>query len=365
MSFLNLDTLASTLSQPVILDPLEQGSWDCLLDAHADAFIFHGSAWARVLRQSYGHQPCFCARLRDGKLDAVLPLMEVSSPWTGRRGVSLPFTDFCPVLDATGQGGRGLFELAMERGRQRGWRYLELRAPACALPPGSPVPWPGATPSLTFHGHVIDLSGGPDALLKACAPAIRRGVRKGDAAKLDIEFSASSEAMRAFVDLHWQTRRRHGVPPQPTRFFDQIASQVLASGQGLVAIARVAGRPVAAAVFFHRRPHALYKFGASDYSFQHLRPNNLLMWEAMKHYAADGYASLHMGRTSLAGEGLRRFKLGFGAIEQKIEYYRYDFRKQAFVTSVDRAEGWFNRVFRCLPPPLFRLAGALLYPHLS
>ena len=36
-----------------------------------------------------------------------------------------------------------------------------------------------------------------------------------------------------------------------------------------------------------------------------------------------------------------------------------------FVTDADRAEGWFNHVFRLLPPQLLRLAGALLYPHQS
>jgi hypothetical protein len=123
--------------------------------------------------------------------------------------------------------------------------------------------------------------------------------------------------------------------------------------------------PVAAAVFFHFGRQALFKFGASDYAFQQLRPNNLVMWEAMKRYAAEGFGSLHLGRTSLANEGLRRFKLGFGAAEEDIHYYRYDFASEAFVTSRDHAEGWHNRVFRGLPPPLLRWIGRMLYPHLS
>ena len=38
---------------------------------------------------------------------------------------------------------------------------------------------------------------------------------------------------------------------------------------------------------------------------------------------------------------------------------------QGLVRTVDRAESWMNNVFRCLPLPLLRLAGNLLYPHLS
>ena len=109
----------------------------------------------------------------------------------------------------------------------------------------------------------------------------------------------------------------------------------------------------------------LYKFGASDYASQELRPNNLMMWEAMRHSAVQGYATLHLGRTSLDNEGLRRFKLSLGAIEQTMQYSRYDFRSGGFVPGADRTKGWFNSVFGCLPLPVLRLAGRILYPHLS
>ena len=67
------------------------------------------------------------------------------------------------------------------------------------------------------------------------------------------------------------------------------------------------------------------------------------MWEAIKRYAENGFSRLHLGRTSLANEGLRRFKLGLGAREEKIEYYKYDFRKESFVSDVDRAEDSVGR----------------------
>jgi hypothetical protein len=89
------------------------------------------------------------------------------------------------------------------------------------------------------------------------------------------------------------------------------------------------------------------------------------MWAAIKRLASDGFINLHLGRTSLANEGLRRFKLGFGAREEKIEYFRYDFRRDALVLDVDRAETWLNNWFRRLPPLGLQLVGRILYPHLS
>jgi hypothetical protein len=72
---------------------------------------------------------------------------------------------------------------------------------------------------------------------------------------------------------------------------------------------------------------------------------------------------LHLGRTSLANAGLRRFKLAWGAREQIIEYVRYDLKLRAFVAGKDDAFGWHNRVFRLLPIGVLRLIGTLLYRH--
>jgi hypothetical protein len=182
---------------------------------------------------------------------------------------------------------------------------------------------------------------------------------------LKLDFTNSLESMRLFYGLHCRTRHRHGLPPQPFRFFENILRHVLETGLGFIAISRVDQRPVAAAIFFHNERQAIFKFGASDYAFQHLRPNNLVMWAAMKRCAANGIKSLHLGRTSMANQGLRRFKLGFGAREEKIPYYKYDFVKQTFVAEGDHSTGWHNYAFRSLPPGLLRLAGRLLYPHLS
>ena len=107
-----------------------------------------------MLQRTYRHVPLFAARFADGQLRTLLPLMEVASPWTGRRGVSLPFTDFCFPLKAEGQDAGELYTMAMVHGRVRGWRYLECRS--------SDEDWPGSSPSLVFYGHRLELGEGEE-----------------------------------------------------------------------------------------------------------------------------------------------------------------------------------------------------------
>jgi hypothetical protein len=347
---------AAKLGAPAVVNPLEQPNWEAQLAHLPDATFFHGRAWTRVLHDTYGHRPVYFCRYAGEQLRQLLPMMEVSSPLTGRRGVSLPFADFCSPLSAGADDVSELYSFAMEHGRDRNWRYLETR--------GRFNRWRGATASVSFFGHTIHL-GRDSGMFREMDGAMRRGIRKAEQAKVQVEFARSGEAMRVFFALHRRSRRRHGLPPQPIEFFDNIARHVFEPGHGFVAIARHEGHPIAAAVFFHAGQLGLYKFGASDYQFQHLRPNNLLMWEAIKHCASKGLTELHMGRTSLFNDGLRHFKLGFGAVEEPIQYAKYDFRRNGFVSDVDRSEGPLNVMFRCMPMPLLTQAGRLLYPHLS
>ena len=340
----------------VIIDPLQRPNWDALVEAHPRSTIFHGIGWARVLNETYGHVPMYVCRFDGDHLAQSLPLMEVASRWTGRRGVSLPFTDACAPLCGQSADGRNLYREAMDLGRQRRWKYLECRNYDPA--------WEGCAPSLEFYGHVIDLGIGADRLFNGLDGAVRRGVRKAEAGGLKVEFSADKESVRTFYKLHCGTRRRHGLPPQPFRFFENIQRHILGKGRGFVATARMGSQPAAAGVFFYHGGEGLYKYGASDYGLQHHRPNNLMMWAAMRRCAEEGLSTLNLGRTSLSNEGLRRFKLGLGAVEKKLQYAKYDFSSKQFVVDVDQVEGWFNRVFSRLPLPVLRLAGAALYPHL-
>jgi hypothetical protein len=341
----------------VRINPLLSQGWDSLLRAQTGSSFFHKTAWARVLHETYGHFPVYFCQLAGGELKELLPIMEISSPLTGCRGVSLPFTDVCFPLQTTKEDLRSLYELAVDYGLRRKWRFLECR--------GNDPGWEDVPPSLAFYGHVIDLSQGQGALFKNFNGAVRRGILKAARSGLRTEFSNSFDSVRIFYSLHCMTRRRHGLPPQPFRFFENVARYVLAEDDGLVATAWWEDQPIASGVFFHHNRTVFYKFGASDYAFQHLRPNNTLLWETMKRYVDNGFETLHLGRTSLENEGLRRFKLGFGAREETIKYYQFDLLKQRFVKGTDHSAANFRSLLRYMPLPVLRLAGEILYPHLS
>ena len=115
-----------------VVDPLNGPAWDRLILEHGGATLFHSSAWARVLSLTYGHRPLYLHFSRGAEQMALVPLMEVHSFLTGRRGVCLPFSDFCDPLFfegcAPGEIAARLSEIALERK----WKHFEIRTRSSA-----------------------------------------------------------------------------------------------------------------------------------------------------------------------------------------------------------------------------------------
>ena len=338
-----------------VFDPCATPGWDEWIGRLAGVSFFHGRPWAEVLSRSYGYRPCYLL-MRSGETPCgLLPLMEVKSALTGKRGVSLPFSDKAPVLAPDEGSFERLFRGAIALGRERGWRGIELR--------GAPLP-PG-TPSVAgFLEHELALDRGEKDLFRGLHPATRRNVLRAQKESLETVFPSGAEAMRVFYRLHCKTRRGHGLPPQPWRFFETLRSRVIDTGHGVVAMALHNGVPVAAAVFLFFRGQVLYKFGASEENALPLRPNNLLFWDAIRRFRDQGFRTLHFGRTDRENEGLARFKRGWGAEERLLLYHRFDLKSCSFVNG-GKGPGTSYRVFRLLPVPVLRLIGALLYRHLG
>jgi len=271
----------------VPIDPVSDPAWDKIVSRHPEATIFHTSAWARVLAETYGYKPFYFADASNVQ-PAALCVFEVDSWLTGRRGIALPFTDECAPLTNGSYSFDALFSHAVELAGEHQWKSIEIR---------DAVGKPEST-SLSFYSHALDLTPGTEALFALLDGSTRRAVRKAEKAGISVSIE-NGEALNEYFRLHCLTRKKHGLPPQPFRFFESIYRHIIAAGQGFVALAWLNGRAVAGQMFFTRERAGLYKFGASNPEYDSLRPNNLLMWKMIGHLGESGIRTLDFGRTSL------------------------------------------------------------------
>jgi hypothetical protein len=343
--------------QMQICDPVRNPSWDHLVALHRDAGCFHTSAWAKVLHQTYNHKPFYLRFSRGRRLAALVPLMEVRSPFTGRRGVCLPFSDTCEPLIFDPDAVDLVRDRVVRFARERRWRHVEIR--------GGKSFQPASSSTAKFYGHKLDLRCRVEELADRFDSSVRRAIRKAERSNVSVLVGRNRQAIGDFYRLHVQTRRRHGLPPQPTSFFLNIYEHIIKPGLGVTVLAQRDSRPIAAAIFFRFGKNALYKFGASDKRFQEFRANNLVMWQGIQFLVRTGVEKLHFGRTERENDGLRRFKLSWDTQEEIIDYFRFDPTGQQCLTPPRHASGFHNRVFGKLPLVFNRLAGSILYPHLD
>jgi lipid II:glycine glycyltransferase (peptidoglycan interpeptide bridge formation enzyme) len=339
-----------------IINPIEYPGWDELLLTNDQSIFFQTSAWARVLCESYNYTPLYFITKENDRLSSLIPVMEVNSFLTGKRGISLPFTDYCtPIANSEDQLST-LTEKLIDYGKQAGWMHVELRGGMNYLEK-SPA-------SATFVSHSLDLAGDEQQVFKSFRDSTRRNIKKAAKSNLQVTLDNSWQSVEAFYRLNSITRKHHGVPPQPKKFFRKNFEHIISRDKGIVVIASHRGIPVAGAVFFHFGKKALFKYGASIRKYHHLRPNNLLMWEVIRHYLQEGYQYLSFGKTETHNKGLMQFKKGWGTRERVLYYYTYDLVSGEFIARKKTFKSSYN-FFKRMPEPILKLAGNLLYRHVG
>jgi hypothetical protein len=308
-----------------------------------------------VLVESYGYRPVYLVWIDGDELAVAVPMMETRGLLSSRRGVSLPFSDYCEPLISGKAEPSEVVACVLSHAEKVGWKTVAIRGGKRYLG--------GAVPSCCCYTHEVVFPDDEEGMLSGFSSSTRRNIRKATREGVHTGIHNSSDAVREFYRLNCLTRRAHGLPPQPYTFFRKVHEHIISKGLGMVVLATYEGRTIAGAVYFRYGESALYKYGASDRRYQRVRPNDIVMWEGIKWFHRNGYAGMSLGRTEIENGGLRRFKKGWTSKEETLYYYRYNVPEARFVSERSRVRGLHNSIFRRMPISLLRIAGKLLYRY--
>ena len=337
-------------------NPMSVRDWDPKVEELNGITVFHSAEWARVLAESYGFKPVYFISEKGGRPDLLVPIMEVSSPLTGRRGVSLPFSDTCAAIVPETEVDSVRSEI-LGYGKKAGWSFVEFRDDRF---------FRGSSPaSMKCLLHTLPLSPSIEERFDTFKHPTKNSVRKAMRQGVTISRGRSSEAMEIFYALHCRTRRRHGLPPQPVLFFRKVHDHLISKGKGCVVEASYRGRVIASAVCLYFGKEAIVKYSAYDDEFQIVRPNNLLVWNIIVWSGLNGFERLSFGRSELEHEGLLRFKRGWNLDETPLLYYRYDLGRDSLVAPSRPVINAATKVLPHVPVPMLRALGRISYRHFS
>ncbi len=337
------------------INPVNYKDWDSLVLSAEGHSFFHSSCWARVLQECYGFQPLYITGFRNDKIVFLLPIMKVKHLFSPSKAVSLPFSDFCMPIVHEEVSLDEAKKVVIQQCRDLKMKSLEIR--------GDNPLFHDQKALCHFYSHKLDISRDFDSIFASFKDSNRRNIRKAQKADVHTHFYQSFESMNEYFRLHCMARKKHGLPPQPYTFFKHVFHHVINKKHGFVALSKYKNKTVAGAIFFTFGKEVLYKFGASDIHYQHLRMNNLLFWESVQYFAQNGYQQMSFGRTAVDNAGLRHFKQLWGTQEELIPYYKYNFNDKCFVQEDQTIHEFIHRAFRMMPIPLLRAIGALFYKY--
>lgn len=340
-------------------DPIQDPRWARLVGRHPSASVFHTAGWLRSLQRTYRFVPIAFTTSppTDEELRNALVFCAVRSWLTGRRLVSLPFSDHCAPLVADPEELRTLC-LGVERYRIAGrWKYAELRPVTPDLPMGEPF-----HVADTYYFHRLDLRPTLGDLLRGFhLDSIQRRIRRAERERMQYEEGRSDALLDKLYHLLGLTRQRHRVPLQPLTWFRNLVDCL---GDAVsVRVVSTDGHPAAGVLTLTHGKTIIYKYGGSDDRHHRLGAMPFLFWEVIQDAKRIGAEELDLGRTDRDNDGLRIFKDRWSAKRSTLTYWRSPAGQvpQSSPKRMQMARGVFDR----LPAGLRQATANLIYRHLG
>jgi hypothetical protein len=346
------------------IEPLKDRRWDEFVWRHPRASVFHSTAWLEALSRTYGYKPIAYTTSSAGqRLENGMVFCRVESWLTGRRMVSLPFSDHCePLVDT--QEDLEIIAVALDQESRRGhWRYIEMR-PLQRFEIVTSLQ--RATVPYTFHQ--LDLSPDIDTLFRNCHKnSTQRKIVRAEREGLRYSEGSTKDLLDHFYWLLANTRKRHSRPPQPRSWFVNLID---CFGDALkIRVAFKEDQPVASVLTIRHKDTMVYKYGGSDPRFNNLGGMHLLLWGAIQEAKSSGLHSFDFGRSEARQQGLITFKQRWGTTQSNLIYSRYGLSDNINHMFEPSTQNWKSRVAHYLlahmRPGILSLAGRALYRHVG
>jgi Acetyltransferase (GNAT) domain len=344
------------------IDPAQDPRWAELLERHSSASVFHTAGWLKALRDTYGYEPvAFTTSSPAAELNNALVFCAVKSWITGRRLVSLPFSDHCEPLCDSAEDLEILIRHVQTIMGDRKWKYLELRpinGNFCHSVQGI-----GLQPSAAYFLHLLDLHPDLDRLFRTLdKDSVQRRIHRARRAGLVERRGRSDDLLDDFYGLFVITRGRQHLPPTPYAWFRNL---IRCLGEALeIRVAYEDAVPVAAILTLRFKDVVYYKYGCSDAGYNRLGATPWLLWNAIAAARSRGAVKFDMGRTHGADTGLLAFKNHWVPHPERMVYWTFP-HTSPFTSSSGPELKLSKLIFSYLPNRLLTVTGKLIYRHIG
>jgi len=337
-----------------------KNDWDTFVENHPNGTPFHLTGWLQSIEKSFRFKNLsLIIRNSEGTIIAIFPAFLIHLFGRGRRLLSLPFSDYGGVIfNNSAQYDARLF-LKIFRDKFNP-DFIEVRGDIFKTKNFCTLDY--------YKYHRLYLTMDKELLWKRIDNrTVKYSIRKARKNGVIIREQNDSEGLSEFQRLHFLTRKKHGVPSQPSCFFTNIFKYLISQNKGFLLLAYFKDVPVAGSLFLKCGKGIFYKYNASDPNMvRKVTPNHLLTWQAIEKSKIEGYHFIDFGRTSPDNTGLMRYKSNWGTTIHDLPYFFCPSIHGA--CSVQESSPLFRiatGVWRKLPDWMAKTIGSHLYRYLA
>lgn len=317
-----------------VVTPAPPGAWRAVIAGDPDALPEHGPAWVDAICQAGPFQDASRWYLFEDGREFVVPLVRR----TGPAGLGGWLLSYPPAWGMGGVVGSGLDAAALEcilddlehGTAQRIWvRPDPLRSATWSAAIGDSVT------KVDRRGHVIDLSGGVDAVWERMHRAARKYVRRAERAGVRIEVDRSGTLLDTYYDLYlasvdrwaarqhepltlarWRARRRDPL--------DKL--KIMADRLGnafLLTMAYVDDEPAYGSIMLLGQAAHVTRSAMDVDRVGSTKAGSLVQWNMLQLACQQGCRTYHLGESGQS-RSLAQFKESFGAVGVDYAEYRIE-----------------------------------------
>ncbi len=321
-----------------------------------EASCYHLIDWKSVIEKTFQHKTYYLlSEDLQGRINGILPLVQLKSLLFGNYGVSLPFFNYGGVCADDSTIRDKLLNEAANIARSQKMKHVELRHVRNSEN-GLAVKTSKVSMRLTLPNSSESLWNSFPSKLRS---QVKRPTKEGMHTKV-----GKQEKLNSFYSVFSVNMRDLGTPVYSRTFFQNI----LAAFPNNTWIATVYAKdhlPVASGFILGFKDTLEIPWASSLRDHNKYSPNNLLYWSVLEFACNEGYKVFDFGR-STPDEGTYKFKEQWGAKPTQL-YWHYWMRNGGSLPELNPHNPKYKlaiKFWQKLPLSLTKLIGPSIVKNL-
>jgi FemAB-related protein (PEP-CTERM system-associated) len=186
---------------------------------------------------------------------------------------------------------------------------------------------------------------------------IRQAIKKG------LTVDSGKKYLDDFYRVLAVNHRDLGTPLHSKSFFRKVLDEF--DGISGIFVVKYESNVIAGMLYIHLKGVFSEPWASSLRSYNHLRPNNLLYWEAINYACRNGFKYFDFGRSTI-NSGTYNFKRQWGSDQKRLDYH-YFLNRANKVPAVNANENKYKlaiNIWRKLPLKIANAVGPRVIRYL-